>query len=225
MLNYIEFLIKNMNFPSKLASLLVVIFLSLQIIGELLEAKGKIVPEVLKVRKFFYRKKREKEEIRKAIENATKAAENATLVADRVEKLLKCVDEKYDKDNISKRDKWMNKVDNGLVESECHWKESESHWNELKEKIIETFEIALETKVENMRNTILNFAGKIVDENRLVTHEEFRRIINTYEQYEKLIEEKELVNGQVDIAYRIIEEEYEKRLRSHAFIEDTRWSK
>lgn len=223
MLNYLEYLMENMNLPSKVASVLVILFLVLQIIGELLEAKGKIVPELLKIRKYFSRKKKEKEEYRKAIEKATKAAENAITAVERVEKFLKTVDARYSEDNISKRNKWMHNVDNGLIESECHWKESESHWNELREKVVETFEIALETKIENMRNTILNFAGKIVDENCLVTHEEFRRIINTYEKYEKLIEEKELVNGQVDIAYRIIEEEYEKRLRSHAFIEDTRW--
>lgn len=58
MLNYIEYL----NIPVKIALVLVVIFFSIQIIGEFLEFKGKVVPEFLKIRKWFARKKNEKTE-------------------------------------------------------------------------------------------------------------------------------------------------------------------
>ena len=52
MLSYIEYL----NLPAKVAIALVGLFLLLQIVGEVLELKGKVVPEFVKVRKYFKRK-------------------------------------------------------------------------------------------------------------------------------------------------------------------------
>ena len=57
MLSYIEYL----GLPSTIAIGLVIVFFALQIIGEILEFKGKAVPEFLKVRKYFARKKEERE--------------------------------------------------------------------------------------------------------------------------------------------------------------------
>lgn len=51
-----------MNIPIQVALIIIGIFFVLQIIGELLEFKGKVVPEIIKVRKYFARKKREKNE-------------------------------------------------------------------------------------------------------------------------------------------------------------------
>ena len=51
MLDYIEYL----NIPEKALLVLVSIFFVMQIIGELLEFKGKVVPEFFKIRKYFKR--------------------------------------------------------------------------------------------------------------------------------------------------------------------------
>lgn len=56
MINYIEFL----NVPAKIAIVLVGLFLVIQVIGELLEFKGKVVPEFAKIRKVFARRKKER---------------------------------------------------------------------------------------------------------------------------------------------------------------------
>ena len=61
MINYIEYL----NLPTKIGISIVGLFFVLQIIGELLEFKGKIVPEYLKVRKYFKRKRKEREALSK----------------------------------------------------------------------------------------------------------------------------------------------------------------
>ena len=54
--------IEFLGIPATIAIVLVGLFLILQIIGELCELKGKIVPEFLKIRKYFKRKKQEKED-------------------------------------------------------------------------------------------------------------------------------------------------------------------
>ena len=65
----------------------------LNIIGELVEKTGKIVPEFMKVRKFFIRKKEEKKRQKQLLVN--------------VETLLNDVKQHYSEDNIAKRNEWM----------------------------------------------------------------------------------------------------------------------
>lgn len=58
MVGYLEYL----NVPIKIGLIVVGCFFIMQIIGEFLEFKGKVVPEFLKVRKFFSRRRAEKKE-------------------------------------------------------------------------------------------------------------------------------------------------------------------
>lgn len=58
MLGYIEYL----NVPAKIAVAIIAMFFVMQLIGEVLEFKGKAVPEFLKIRKFFSRRRKEKKE-------------------------------------------------------------------------------------------------------------------------------------------------------------------
>ena len=49
-----------LSIPGAVAVVILGIWAILQVIGEILELKGKIVPEFMKIRKFFARKKKEK---------------------------------------------------------------------------------------------------------------------------------------------------------------------
>ena len=57
MLSYIEYLGEHLNMPAKVVLILVVVFCLINVIGEILEFKGKAVPEIIKIRKYFKRKK------------------------------------------------------------------------------------------------------------------------------------------------------------------------
>ena len=76
--------------------------------------------------------------------------------------------------------------------------------------------------IDSKRNNIINFASNVIDENSPVTREQFKRIFKLYEEYEKIIKENGFTNGEVDIAFRIITESYEKHMKNHTFIEDIR---
>ena len=54
MLDYIEYL----NIPVKVAIVLIGAFLIMQLVGEILEFKGKVVPEFVKVRKIVKKSER-----------------------------------------------------------------------------------------------------------------------------------------------------------------------
>ena len=92
--------IEYLGIPTTIAIVVVGLFLLLQIIGELAELTGKVVPEILKVRKYFSRKKKEKEEMQQALKDC--------------KELLADFNSHYDKYNIAKRDNWMSKIDKNV---------------------------------------------------------------------------------------------------------------
>ena len=213
MLNYIEYL----NMPTKTAIVLVGVLFSLQVIGELLEFKGKIVPEFMKIRKYFARKKKERESIAQMLEIIDKF-KDIPVTLERVELLLNDVEKHYSNDNIAKRNDWMKWVNSKAIEYDTYG----TGLAELEKKMDKNNEITLSLLIDSKRNTIINFASCVIDENSSVTREQFKRIFKIYQEYEEIIEENELTNGEVDIAIRIIRESYERHMRNHTFVEDVR---
>lgn len=204
MLNYIEYL----NIPVKIALVLVVIFFSMQIIGEFLEFKGKVVPEFFKIRKWFTRRKREK-------------AEAAQTLKD-VQVLLNDVNSHYSADNIAKRDGWMQWVNNRAEVYDESIKQLREALTEVMQALKDNTKLTEEMFIQSSRDRIIDFATKTSNENVMVSREEFNRIFMVYAKYEKYLEEHKMTNGEVDINYQIIKESYEQRLRDHAFTEDIR---
>lgn len=204
MLNYIEYL----NIPVKIALVLVVIFFSMQIIGEFLEFKGKVVPEFFKIRKWFTRRKREK-------------AEAAQTLKD-VQVLLNDVNSNYSADNIAKRDGWMQWVNNRAKVYDESIKQLREALTEVMQALKDNTKLTEEMFIQSSRDRIIDFATKTSNENVMVSREEFNRIFKVYAKYEKYLEEHKMTNGEVDINYQIIKESYEQRLRDHAFTEDIR---
>lgn len=200
MLDYIEFL----KMPSNAAIALVGLFLAIQVIGELLEFKGKAVPEFVKIRKYFARKKKEREVLQKMPE-----------MLENVQKLLNDVRKHYDEDNIMMRDKWIDNVNRKLEENDTCIKE-------LNKKMDKNNHDTLSLLVDSKRNEIINFASRCADDNNFITREQFNRIFKVHKEYESILEENNMTNGEVDIAFRIITESYENHTKTHTFIEDIR---
>lgn len=217
MINYIEYL----NVPAKIAIILVGLFFTLQVIGELLEFKGKVVPEFIKIRKYFARKKKERLAFSKMTVLLEEHEDMAKTICD-VKRLLNDIDKHYSDDNITKRNGWIKEVDEHITNSEIRIKEQDSLMRELGKKLDKNNDVTLSLLIENKRGSVIDFASKVIDDKYPVTREQFNRIFKIYEEYEEIIKENELTNGEVDIAIRIIREAYENHLKHHAFIEDIR---
>lgn len=217
MIQYIEYL----GLPGWIAIGLVGLFLASQVLGELLELKGKVVPEVLKVRKYFARRRKEKENMQKMAElYPTLQKVPATL--DSVQKLLSNVDAHYSHDNITMRDTWMSNVNQRLDDAEKARDENRQCILSLEAKLDKNNEDTLSLLIDSKRNTIINFADLVIDENKPVTREQFHRVLKLYEEYEDIIEKNHMTNGEVDIAIRIIRESYKKHMLHRSFVEDIR---
>lgn len=200
MLNYIEYL----NVPSQIAIALIAVLFVLQLIGEFLNFKGKAVPEIMSIRKYFARKKYERKVIR----------ELPDTIQD-LKDIVNNINEHYSEDNISKRDKWIASVNDKIVAEDKFIRDLDKKLDEANKDIVSIL-------VDNKRDTIIDFASKVSNSKALVTKEQFNRVFKLYKEYEDLIGNNGLTNGEVDIAYRIIVESYEEHLSNHTFIEDTR---
>lgn len=204
MIAYLEYLNQHLNLPTKVGIIIILLFAVMQIVGEILEFKGKVVPEFVKVRKYFTRKKKEREETNKLLKQ--------------VKTLLSDVNEHYSEDNITKRDSWMQWV-NGRAQV---YDAAIVKLTSLKDALASTNELVLDLYINVNRNRIIDFASKIANDNVPVSREEFNRIFKTHREYEDILEKHNKTNGEVDIAIRIIEESYANHMKNHSFIEDIR---
>lgn len=201
MLGYIEYL----GIPLSLGIGIIILYFIMNLIGELLEFKGKVVPEFLKIRKYFKRKKEE----RKTLQTLPDVMKSVTELLDDVKK-------HYSSDNIAQRNNWMAGVDKQLVDTQT-W------WDTLNSKLDKTTNLVLSILIENRRNEIISFASYVIDPKSPVTHEQFNRILKTYDEYEQLLADNNMTNGEADIAIRIIHEAYEEHMKRHNFIENTKF--
>ena len=208
MLSNLEYLIKTIGLPESIAIAVIIILVITNAIGELLEFKGKIVPEFVKMRKFFSRKKQERNETA------------ATLKE--VRKLLSDVNSHYSNDNIQKRNSWMQWVNGRAVVYDDSIVEISKKLDDAVVALKDNTKMTEEIFVQGSRDRIIDFTTKVGNPDSMVSREEFNRIFKVYDKYEKFLEDRGLTNGEVDIAIRIIRESYEQHMKNHTFIEDLR---
>ena len=200
MIDYVEYI----NIPTKVAIAVIALFFIMQLVGEFLEFKGKVVPEFVKIRKIFARRKKERLMMQKM---------EKTL--DQVQLTLDDLNRHYSTDNIHMRDEWIKRVNTKLEQYDISMAE-------LDRKLDKNNSDTLSILIDNKRNAIISFASLVIDENKPVTREQFNRIFKLYQEYEAIIQSNGMKNGEVDIAIRVIREAYENHMRSHTFIEDVR---
>lgn len=191
--------IEFLGIPATIAIALVGLFLIIQIIGELCELKGKIVPEFFKIRKYFKRKRQEKEETKQMIQECKQA-------------LLE-FNSHYNKDNITKRNTWMHEVDDNVKSNDqlIHTLDSKI------DKILETNE-NLTTQLEQVKSNVLeNEADRLRSElfdcgNRCRRHirlhpEEMDHIRDVYRKYSEVLHQ----NGPGQREFNFIADYYDKQ--------------
>lgn len=181
-----------------------ILYIITSVIGCILDFKGKIWPEIINWRRWRRRKKEEKEKQAKLLE--------------RLAEKLESFESHYNPDNIAKRNEWMQWVNDRAAVYDASVKELTT----FKEALEVTKELTLDLYINVNRNRIIDFAGKVINENATVSREEFNRIFKIYDEYEAILEKYGKTNGEVEISIRIIREAYEVHMRNHTFIEDSR---
>lgn len=204
MLGYIEYL----KVPATMAGIIVGIILVSNLVGELLELKGKVVPGFMKIRKYLKRKRDEKKE------------NDETLKA--VKHLLADVNVHYSADNISKRDAWMSWVNSRADVYDKSIVEINDNLALVTAALQDNSKLTEELFVQNSRDRIIDFGILVADGEKIISREQFHRIFKVHEDYEEFLEKRGLKNGETDIAMRVINESYATHMRERTFLEDVR---
>lgn len=204
MLGYLEYL----KLPAAVAGAIVGILLVANLVGELLELKGKVVPEFMKLRKYWKRKREEKRE----------QAETLT----EVKRLLADVNGHYSADNISKRDAWMSWVNSRAEVYDNSIVEIKDNLALVTAALQDNSKLTEELFVQSSRDRIIDFGILVADGEKIISREQFHRIFKVHEDYEKFLKKRGLKNGETDIAMRVIKESYATHMREHTFLEDVR---
>ena len=173
MVSFIEYL----KIPATIGGVIVAVFLVIQIIGGILDFKGKAVPAIMNIRKHFKNKKLKKQEAEETLKE--------------VKLLLIDVNGHYSADNIAKRDSWMQWVnDRAKVYDESIDKLRDT-LSEAISVLKDNTKMTEEMFVQNSRDRIIDFATKVENRNVMVSREEFNRIFKVYDKYEKFLKEHE----------------------------------
>ena len=196
--------IEFLGLPAWVAIAIVGIILTIQIIGCILDFKGKVVPEIINIRGYRRRKREEKEQ------------HDALLK--RLAEKLESFEGHYNPDKIAKRNEWMQWVNNRAMV----YDDAINKLLLLQDKLNENNEITLDLYINVNRNRILDFARIVADDNALASREEFNRIYKVNKEYHDTLSKYNKVNGEVDTAIKIIDEAYDHRMKNHSFIEDIR---
>lgn len=204
MIAFIDYL----SLPHKVGLAIIAAILFMQVVGEILEFKGKIVPEWMKIRKFFSRRKAEK-------------ANTAKTLTD-VRQLLDDVKGHYSVDNIAKRDAWMQWVNSRAITYDNSIDELRKSLLAMTIALQNNTKMTEEMFVQSSRDRIIDFATKVSCIDVPVSREEFNRIFKVHTRYEQFLEEHNMTNGEIDVAYKLIVESYEKHMKNHSFVEDVR---
>lgn len=204
MLGYLEYL----KLPAAVAGAIVGILLVANLVGELLELKGKVVPEFMKLRKYWKRKREEKREQAETLKE--------------VKKLLADVNGHYSADNISKRDAWMDWVNSRAEVYDNSIVEIKDNLALVTAALQDNSKLTEELFVQSSRDRIIDFGILVADGEKIISREQFHRIFKVHEDYEKFLKKRGLKNGETDIAMRVIKESYATHMREHTFLEDVR---
>lgn len=196
--------IEFLGVPAWIAVAIVGILLVIQIIGCILDFKGKVVPEIINIRGHLRRKREEKEQHKALLE--------------RLAEKLESFEGHYNPDNIAKRNEWMQWVNSRATV----YDNAINKLLLLQDKLNENNEITLDLYINVNRNRILDFARIVADDNALASREEFNRIYKVNKEYHDTLAKYNKVNGEVDTAIKIIDEAYDHRMKNHSFIEDIR---
>jgi len=217
--------------PAGVIAVIATVLGVLNAIYAIVDKCGKITPAFLNIVKWFKKKKEEKRVKEERLNSIVKKLDD---VNDKFDRKFEKFDEKFDKvdqrlenfeqhyspESLARRDAWMTWVN----ERADKYDESIDKINQMIEKLTLALEsntaMTEEMFVQNCRTIILNFASRVCRKDIVLSKEEFNRVFKVYNRYEEFLKEKKKTNGEVDIAYGVIQRGYEERLINKTFFED-----
>ena len=198
--------IEFLGVPGWVAIAIVGILLVIQIIGCILDFKGKVVPEIINIRGHLRRKREEKEEAER------KAKETAETLAE-VKQLLSDVNAHYNKDNITKRNDWMKSVDKSVGDNDKLIQALDGKIDKLLEanekledQLVQVKSNVLENEADRLRSELFD-CGNRCRRNIRLHPEEMDHIRDVWDKYSNKLHQ----NGPGEREFNFITDYYNRQ--------------
>lgn len=91
-------------------------------------------------------------------------------------------------------------------------KQSIRHDELIRSDLKNLTDLFVEKQINDYRWEIINFSNRVAN-GETCNKDSYRHCFATYEKYEKLLEENEMENGEVEISMEIINESYKQKLK------------
>ena len=198
--------IEFLGVPGWVAIAIVGILLVIQIIGCILDFKGKVVPEIINIRGHLRRKREEKEDAER------KAKETAETLAE-VKQLLSDVNAHYNKDNITKRNDWMKSVDKSVGDNDKLIQALDGKIDKLLEanekledQLVQVKSNVLENEADRLRSELFD-CGNRCRRNIRLHPEEMDHIRDVWDKYSNKLHQ----NGPGEREFNFITDYYNRQ--------------
>lgn len=146
------------------------------------------------------------------------------LYRQEIDKRLKDIDDRLNRhsDKISHIEKKLHEVDKKVDESAdaFHKKQEKYHdqtivirgelrdeQKEIKSSVLELRDLMIKKDINDMRWEILDFANAVMS-GRDYNKEQYDHVLETYEDYEKILKDNNMENGKVDLSMGFIKKQY-----------------
>lgn len=106
----------------------------------------------------------------------------------------------------------IKRVDILQEEHDVSVKQSIHHDEMIRSDLKNLTEILVEKQINDYRWEIINFSNRVAN-GETCNKDSYRHCFATYEKYERLLEENEMENGEVEISMEIINESYKQKLK------------
>lgn len=146
------------------------------------------------------------------------------LYRQEIDKRLKDIEDRLNRhsDKISHIEKKLHEVDKKVDESaDAFYKRQEKYHDqtiiirgelrdeqkEIKSSVLELKDLMIKKDINDMRWEILDFANAVMS-GRDYNKEQYDHVLETYEDYEKILKDNNMENGKVDLSMGFIKKQY-----------------
>ena len=124
----------------------------------------------------------------------------------------------YTPEALEKRNEWMQWVNERATKYDA----AVGELKQLESVFQTNNRLTEDMYIQNCRTIIIDFAHKVRNPEYIASEEEYRRVFNVHEEYERFNEAHNRTNGETDRAMKVINRRYQWCMDNQGFLEDIR---
>jgi hypothetical protein len=195
-MDFLDFL-TSWGVPAGIVTGLALIIAVLNIVYFFIDKGGKVAPAFLNIVGWFKKRKQMKTDMLTFLQEMR---------------------QHYTPEALEQRNNWMQWVNDRAM----HYDEAVGELKQLEQVFQTNNRLTEDMYIQNCRTIIIDFAHKVRNPEYIASEEEYRRVFNVHEEYERFNEAHNRTNGETDRAMKVINRRYQWCMDNQGFLEDIR---